>query len=238
MAWLERSGGALSKVERAWLLRGMFSMIRAGFRVRRAAKASPRRRGPLDAFEPPDTAIVSAARALLDKSASREMTNHSIRTAFWTVVVLDAHNELTPQRIETAWVAALLHDVGFYLRAERGDFAAGGIAALKGLAHEHGWSDEQTHEAGEAIAVNLSTRVDPVRSGLVAWAMNVGGAGELGIWPHRAQMDRLRIRTLEARFPRGEFRKTALADIRDEARRLPEGRFAAFRWVYWLLMRD
>jgi hypothetical protein len=238
LAWLERSGGALSKAERAYLLRGMFGMIRTGFRLRSVAKRSARRRGPLDAFEPPDTPIVAASRALLEASASREMANHSLRTAFWTLVVLDTHTELTPRLVETAWVAALLHDLGFYRRAERGDFSAGGVEALKALAHEHGWSEEQTHEAGEAIAVNLSTRVDPERSGLVAWAMNVGGAGELGIWPHRSQMDRERIRLLESRFPRGAFRKAALADIRDESRRVPDGRFAAFGWVYWLLMRD
>jgi hypothetical protein len=51
-------------------------------------------------------------------------------------------------------------------------------------------------------------------------------------------MDRARIKTLEGRFPRGQFRKVALADIKDEARRVPHGRFAAMGWVYWLLMRD
>ena len=51
-------------------------------------------------------------------------------------------------------------------------------------------------------------------------------------------MDRDRIRTLERRFPRGEFRKVAMQAIREEASRVPDGRFAAFRWVYWLLMRD
>jgi hypothetical protein len=67
--------------------------------------------------------------------------------------------------------------------------------------------------------------------------MNAGGAGELGIWPHRAQLRRDRVRELEARFPRDGFRRAAMRLIRDEATRIPEGRFALFKPVYWLLMR-
>ncbi len=238
VSWLDRSDGHLTRAERSFLMRGMFPMIREGFRLRRAAKRSPRRRGPLDPFEPPSTPIVAAARAHLEATSSREMTNHSLRTAFWTLVVLDTHTELTPEILETTWVAALLHDVGLEDIPSRGDFSSGGVAVLKQLAYEHRWSEKQTHEASQAIAVNLSTRADANRFGLVAWAMNAGGAGELGIWPHRAQMDRERIKVLEQRFPRGELRKIALGAIGAEATRIPDGRFAAFKWVYWLLMRD
>jgi hypothetical protein len=237
LAWLERSGGRLSKRERAYLLRGMFPMLRDGFRLRRTAKRSPRHGAPLDPFEPPDTPIVHAARDYLAAHCAGAMANHSHRTAFWTLVVLDAHGGVDASALETTWVAALLHDVGLEQQLASGDFSAGGVAVLKQLAHEHGWSDEQTHAAGEAIAVNLSTRVDAAKVGPIAWAMNVGGAGELGIWPHRAQMRRDRIRELEARYPRDGFRKTAMQLIRDEAKRVPDGRFALFKAIYWLLMR-
>jgi hypothetical protein len=39
---------------------------------------------------------------------------------------------------------------------EQGDFSVAGVRTLKSLAYEHGWSEQQTHEAGEAIASNLS----------------------------------------------------------------------------------
>jgi hypothetical protein len=237
VAWLERSAGVLTKAERAYLLRGMFAMIRDGFRARRVAKTSKRRGGSLDPFAPPDTDIVRAAAAYLGGHSHRTMVNHCYRTAFWTAVVLDAHDALDASALETAWVAALLHDVGLEQRPARGDFSAGGVDVMKQLAYEHGWSEGQTHAAAEAIAVNLSTRVAPTRVGMVAWAMNAGGAGELGIWPHRAQLARPRIRELEARYPRDGFRAFALELIRVEANQLPQGRFALFKPIYWLLMR-
>jgi hypothetical protein len=217
----------------------MFPMIRNGFRLRRFAKRSPRRAGALDSFEPPDTPIVAAARQYLEKHSSAPMRDHSYRTAFWTLVVLDMHHggELEPAMLETTWVAALLHDVGLDDPPERGDFSSGGVQVLHQLAKDFGWSEEQTYQAGEAIAVNLSTRVDVAKVGEIAWAMNVGGAGELGIWPHRAQMERGRLKSLEARFPRDGFRAHAMDLIRREAKRLPDGRFALFKSVYWLLMR-
>ena len=237
VAWLERTGGRLSKRERAYLLRGMFPMIRAGFRLRRDAKRSPRYGAALDPFEPPDTPIVRACREHLATNCGAAMTNHSYRTAFWTLAVLDHHGSVDDRTLETTWVAALLHDVGLERPPERGDFSAGGIAVLAQLAQQHDWSKNQTRAASEAIAVNLSTRVDAAKLGPVAWAMNAGGAGELGIWPHRAQLRRDRVRELEARFPRDGFRRAAMRLIRDEATRIPEGRFALFKPVYWLLMR-
>jgi hypothetical protein len=237
VAWLERSGGHLSRAERSYLLRGMFGMIRAGFRLRSHAKRSGKRDLALATLEPPETPMVSAARAHLVASSGREMVNHSMRTGFWTGFVLAQHGELTPELLETTWVAALLHDVGLEATPARGDFSAGGIDVLKQLAVEHAWSEAQVHDASEAIAVNLTTRADPSRLPAVAWAMNVGGAGELGIWPHRAQVARNRVRELEARFPRDGFRRVALRLIRAEAERIPDGRFALFRRVYWLLVR-
>ncbi|MGH7329612.1 MAG: hypothetical protein ACREJX_14800, partial [Polyangiaceae bacterium] len=213
--WLERTGGSLTSAERAYLLRGMFGMIAEGFRLRRAAKRSARHRGALDAFDPPDTPIVRASKARLEATSGRAMLNHCHRTAFWTLVVLDQQeDELDPRVVETTWVAALLHDIGLDAPPERGDFSAGGIGVLKELAHEHGFSDEQTHDAAEAIAANLSTRVPAARFGSVAWAMNAGGAGELGIWPHRAQMHSARIAELERRYPRADFRAAAMRLIR------------------------
>src|SRR5262249_50666672 len=119
----------------------------------------------------------------------------------------------------------------------RGDFSAAGVAAVEQLAVAHRWPDEQVHFACEAIATNLGMRVDPARSGKIAWAMNVGGIGELGFRPHRAQMAPARIAELEAHHPRTGFRATALRLAREEARRVPGGRFALFRWIFPILVR-
>jgi HD domain-containing protein len=237
VAWLERSAGRLTVRERLRLLAGLFGALREGLRLGRAARRGERRTSPLALFEPPDTPIVAAARAHLLAHSCTAMANHCFRTAFWTLFVLHEHGEVTPDDLETTWVAALLHDVGLEQPPQRGDFSSGGIDIVRALAVEHRWPDDRVHAASEAIAVNLSLRVDPVRSGTIAWAMNVGGAGEIGSPWHRAQMHPDRVAELEARFPRTEFRRTAIRLAREEARRVRGGRFALFRWIFPLIVR-
>jgi hypothetical protein len=67
--------------------------------------------------------------------------------------------------------------------------------------------------------------------------MNVGGLGELGFPLHRAQMHPERIAELEARYPRDGFRATAMRLIREEAVRVPGGRFALLGRFFPLIMR-
>ena len=236
-AWLERSNGRLRLRDRLAILVGLVGAIREGIRLGRRARRGIAREAPLAGFEPPATPMVDAARAYLAAHSCQPMANHCYRTAFWTLFVLHANGEVTPEDRETAWVAALLHDIGLEQPPERGDFSAGGIAVLQQLAFEIGWRDEQVHLASEAIATNLSVRVDPSRSGRIAWAMNVGGAGELGFPPHRRQMHPARIAELETRYPRTQFRERAMELVRAEARRVPGGRFALFRWIFPLVMR-
>jgi hypothetical protein len=236
-AWLEHTQGRLRFRERLALFVGLFGALREGIRLGRRAKRGTARDAPLALFEPPDTPMVHAARARLLDASGTPMVNHCFRTAFWTLFVLHHDGEVAPADLETTWVAALLHDIGLERPPPRGDFSAAGIAAVEELAVEHGWPDEQVHLASEAIATNLSLRVDPARSGRIAWAMNVGGAGEIGFRPHRAQMSRARIAELEARFPRTGFRDAAIRLARAEARRVPGGRFGFFRWIFPIVIR-
>lgn len=235
--WLARSGGRLTWRDRASLIAGMFGAVREGFRLRRHARRGGGRAPALDRFAPPDTPMVNAARAHLLASSGPPMANHCVRTAYWTCLVLEQHAELTPVELETTWVAALLHDVGLERPPPSGDFSLAGIEAVKTLAHATGWPDDQVHFASEAIAVNLSARVDRARSGVVAWAMNVGGLGEIGFPLHRAQMHPDRIAELERSYPRTELWPTVKRLIADEARRVPGGRFGLFRFVFPFIVK-
>jgi hypothetical protein len=236
VAWLERTGGRMSIGDRFRLFAAVPGALLEGWRLRRRARRSPSRAAPL--FEPPDTAMVRAARAELDAHSVVPMRNHCIRTGYWTQLVLhQTLPEVTPEDEETAWVAALLHDLGLERPPSRGDFSSGGIEILESLAHTHRWPDAQVHAASEAIATNLNLRVDASRSGPIAWAMNVGGVGEIGFGLHRAQMARARIAELESRFPRTDFKPTALQLARAESRRLPGSRFGIFRHLFPLFLR-
>jgi hypothetical protein len=236
LGWLSRTHGRLGFADRFALVLGAAGGLRAGFRLRRQVRRSGHTVS-LASLEPPETPMVRAAREYLLAHAQPSMVNHSFRTGFWALTVLHARGELSAPVIETAWVAALLHDVGLDVPPRQGDFSQGGVEVLESLAREVGWSQELTRLAGEAIATNLSTHVDRARLGPVAWAMNVGGVGELGFGPHRGLMAPTVISELETRYPREGFRDTALRLIDAEVARVPHGRFAFFRPAFRLLLR-
>jgi hypothetical protein len=237
VAWLERTGGRLRVGERIVLGFQGLGAVGEGLRLALRARFDDRRLVPLSALEPPDTPMVTAAGHYLQVHSHHEMVSHCYRTAYWTMAVLHAHDALTPAVAETAWVAALLHDIGLEGPPGSADFTMGGVRAVQALAREHGWNEEQTTQASEAIATNPNSRVDSDRFGIVAWAMNVGVLGELGFAPHRAQLHRERIAELEARYPRDGFRQVALSLVAEEARRVPDGRFALLRPVLPFIVR-
>ncbi len=237
LAWVRRTGGRLTLRDRMALVRGALGTVMEGLRLARRA----RKNGDgvaLELLDPPETDMVRAAREHCLAHSTPSMANHCFRTAYWTVLVLHQEGALTDRARETAWVAALLHDVGLDVPPREGDFTLGGVQALERLASELGWSEEQTHEAGDAIATNLGTGIDPARLGKIAWAMNVGGLGELGFFIHRRQMRKDRLAELERRFPRTGFRADAMRLIADEKRRLPDGRFAFLGRFFPLLLVD
>jgi hypothetical protein len=238
VAWVRRCGGHLSFGERLRLLGGTLPGLLEGYALGRRARREGRTDIAVARLEPPETPMVKAARAYLEAHVCRPMIHHSFRTGYWTAAVLHQHDSGGEKEIETAWVAALLHDVGLEVPPARGDFTMGGVEVLERLAREVGWSGEQTEQAAEAIVSNIGTRVDRRRSGVVAWAMNVGGAGEVGVWLHRAQLHSDRILEIERRYPRDDFRSAATRLIRDESRRVPGGRFAVLGPVFRLLMKD
>lgn len=235
--WVTQTGGRMTFTERASLVTGMLEAVGEGFRLWRHARASDQRRIALSLIEPPSTPMVAAARGFLTSRSDPVMVNHCFRTGFWTMAVLHQHVEVTPSVAETAWVAALLHDVGLELPPEEGDFSLGGVEVLKSLASEHGWSEEQTWAAAQAITSNLSARVDREKLGPIAWAMNVGGLGELGFPLHRAQWDPARVAELEKRYARAGLRQVSSRLIRKEAARIPDGRFAFFRYIFPFITR-
>ena len=89
------------------------------------------------------------------------------------------------------------------------------------------------------IATNLATRVDPTRVGMVAWAMNVGGIGELGFGPHRAPDAPGPHRGASKRAtPARRLSRDRHAPHRGrEEEGVPDGRFAFLGRFFPLIMR-
>lgn len=237
MEWLEASGGVLTPLERFQLLWGAIPAGIEGVGLWLRSRKNPGRKRDLSSFEAPGTPMITEARALLSELAHPAMANHAFRTAFRTLDVIDQHAELTDEVVETAWVAALLHDIGLDVAPPQGDFSAAGVSAVDELKNRVGWDDRQAWEAKQAIACNLGTGIRADELGVVAWAMNVGGLGEVTYGPHRALMHPDAAAELESRYPRTDFREVSLSLIKEEARRLPGGRFALARPCFYVMLR-
>src|SRR5688572_7871230 len=178
LLWLERTGGALDRKEGfRFVTRAIGPLLRAVWRRTRPPAVE---KLDLAKLAPPDTPMVKAAVQLLEQKASAPFRNHAYRTAYWALAVMKREKpELTPQDLEEAWVAALLHDLGLEQPPTHGEFTLGGVAAVRQLAETNKWDKQATARACEAISLNPNTHVDRDTFGLLPWAMNVGGYAEV-----------------------------------------------------------
>ncbi|HVQ23715.1 MAG TPA: hypothetical protein VMV01_00980, partial [Planctomycetota bacterium] len=208
LLWLERTGGALDRKEAfRFVTRALGPLVRA---VWRRTHPGPIEKVDLAKLAPPDTPMVKAAVKLLEEKASPPFRNHAYRTAYWALVVMKRERpELTPQEIEEAWVAALLHDLGLEDPPTHGEFTLGGVAAVRELAEANKWDKRSAARASEAISLNPNGHVDRETYGLLAWAMNVGGYAEVSLGPYRVLMHPETLKELEQKHPRDGFYEAA-----------------------------
>ena len=233
LEWTQKTGGALTEGQQVlFFVDAMPDLIWAS--VERVFHRSVPK-ADLSEFAPPDTPIINEAMNRLRSSSNPAFVNHSIRVAYWTLVVMKRENpDLTPKEIEEAWMAALLHDIGIALPPKFGEFTLGGVKILSELAAEYAWSKESEKKASEAITLNPNSRVDRDKFGLLAWAMNVGGFGETFYGPYRVLMNRENIQELEAMYPRENLYEVAQDLMGKEIRRFHNQRFALLRKVGFL----
>jgi hypothetical protein len=237
VAWLRETGGRLGTREAVrlrllparTLADGTLRMLEAKLDI------VPPSDVDFERWPPPDTPMIRASEAYVRAHASPEMREHCYRTAYFTLLVMSrVHGALDADDIETTWAAALLHDIGIEEPRHDGtDFSLVGIDVLERLAAENGFAPAKTAMAAEAIAQNTSPWVDR-DAGLVPWAMQAGGSGEVFHSPYTTLMSERSLAALEARHPRGEMLRVGSTLIRAEARAVPNGRFALLEGMGFL----
>jgi hypothetical protein len=235
VSWTDRTGGALTGTEKVeYVLAAVPELSKGWLEWTFSSTAA---KVDLLTIGPPDTPIVKEAWRRLGLKSDPAFVNHSIRTAYWTVAVMRrAKPSLSPQELEEAWLAALLHDIGLAEPPASGEFTLGGVQVVRQIAVQLGWSKDSADRASEAITLNPNSRIDREKQGLVAWAMNVGGQGETFYGPYRILMNPENIREIEAKYPRLDLPKRSGEILGREIERFPNQRFAVLRKIGFLLL--
>jgi hypothetical protein len=216
IGWARRTKGALTGAERRRLYRAVArgqAEIAAG-RLKLALGRAPRAADQVP--DPPDSAFARDVQEACDEQPPA-IVAHSYRTwAFGhALAALDGH-QLDPEQF---WCASLLHDAGLAEPVPGEDFTLRSAAAAIARADRHGHDGEPI---ADAITVHATAGIDPERDGALGAYVQAGAMLDLGglrIWDASPQM----LREVARRHPPpGDM----IPFVRDEARAVPNGRFA------------
>lgn len=227
LAWTRRTGGRLSRGERARLLGEIAKgqAVNVAGRLRLALGRLPAGATEIDArdFAPPDSALAREAEQACAE-LPETIAGHSYRT--WMFGLALAALDGSDPDPELFYCASLLHDLGIVEPTPGRDFTLGGAERAVSCAEAAGAGTESGEAIADAICVHTTPGVKLDRDGVlgcyVQWGAMVDVAG-LRLWDVSPAN---REETLR-RHPRQPSFKSELTDaVRAEARAVPAGRFA------------
>jgi hypothetical protein len=228
-AWVERTGGQLTRAERRGLLRPLASahVINAAGRLSMLFGVNTGRRARVATgrLRPPDTVLTRAAEAEARRRLTPALLNHSYRTfAFGSA--LGALENLDVDG-EVLFAAALLHDVGLVRPVDGADFTQASEQIARDVAEGVGLSSAATNAMRTAITLHPSPGVTRAH-GAVAYLLAAGaGLDVVGLRSWQLPPDVLAAVTTQ--YPRLGFKREFVAAFRGEAARVPRGRVAFLR---------
>jgi HD domain-containing protein len=169
-SWAERTGGRLSRGDRA-------ELIRQGIGAR-LGRLSARWERPLPTELPkePDSTLAREAEERARELSSPALYRHCLRT--WAFAALFAQRDQVAHDAELLYLACVLHDLGLTAAHDRRDasaqcFAVEGARAARDLLRAHGETEERARLVAEAISLHLNISV-PDRLGAEASLLSKG----------------------------------------------------------------
>lgn len=223
-AWAQRNGGALSRHDRA-------TLVRQGILARLGNIPGPWREGikggtllmPVE----PDTKLARAAEEHLREFASPVLYGHSLRT--WAFAELFAQRDRVDHDGELLYVACVLHDLGLTEKHQGQDptsncFAVEGARAAQAFVQEHGHPPTAADTVAEAISLHLNVDVHS-KYGPVATLLSKGVMLDV-VGRRLEQLPSEPIASITERWPRAGSGKLLLADTKVQARLRPQSRAA------------
>jgi hypothetical protein len=168
----------------------------------------------------PRTSLCGAAYDLCRAAAPAFLLNHSLRTYVFGALHL-AHQRLG-FNAETAFTAALLHDLGLLAQfaSRTGSFEIDGADRAERLVRDHGATAAEARAVWNAIVMHdmryaISAHQSPEATVLAA------GAGADVVGPDRDEVDAVVLKEVVAAFPRLQFKSRFIDLLAEHCRRKP-----------------
>jgi hypothetical protein len=226
IGWARRTRGALTGAERRRLTgeitRALASTM-AG-RVKLALGRLPAGAADLDLadFRPPDSALAREAEEAC-REQSPAVAGHGHRTYVFGRALAALDRE--PLDTELFYVAALLHDAGIEQPVAGEDFTLRSAQRAVDCAHAGGLAEHQAELIADAITAHATPGITPARDGTLGYYVQSGATADLAgirLW----DLPKPLVTGAIELHPRHGVQKGVQKLIREEARAVPEGRFA------------
>lgn len=215
LAWAKRTGGKLSRLDRAELMRQgvllQLKLLPAKMRKRFGLTSPGLARLDLARLRVPDSPMARRAEQMLQETSPEYLINHSHRTYLWGAV-LGRHDKVQYDE-ELLYVACLLHDMGLTDQFNGADadshlpsycFAVEGAKAAEGLAQDARWPELRRDSLAEAISLHLNPTVG-MEHGAEAHLLNAGAALEVS-GMRKWSIDPGTVDAVLNRYPRKNFK--------------------------------
>ena len=238
--WEYAGGPPLSIAQRVGLLTGMGVVLAKDSGGRLGSKLGIGGCAPrvdLERWTPPDTDAVHAAEAFLEKTASREFINHSLRCYWFSAIAYESSGARTPIDREVLYLATLMHDVGLFTRQADDEhcFSVTGAREARRIAAAGGWHPDRIDRLAAAITANLNPFVPARTFGAEAHFFSRGGI--IDVLAQGWKVHRDNLRTILAEHPREGFADDTARTIAREVARNPGCRFACFGPVFPIMVQ-
>ncbi len=224
--WAQRTGGRLSRVDRAELLRqgvlARLSRLPAGLRRPLIGNGSD-----LSLPQPPDTALAREAEERVRGLSKPALYGHCLRT--WAFAALFAERDRVDHDEELLYLSCVLHDLGLTEAHNGRDpsaacFAVEGARAAQTLLRDQQAPQQRARTVAEAISLHLNIDV-PARYGPEAVLLSRGVTLDV-VGRRLERLPEAAVSEVIAKWPRQGSRELLAADTKRQAEVRPQSRAA------------
>lgn len=214
-AWARRTGGNLSRRDRAELMRqGILLQLKLlPTKLRKRFGLTPPGLARVDwaRLRIPDSPMARRAEQMLQETSPEYLVNHSHRTYLWGAIL--ARHDTVDYDEELLYVACLLHDLGLTDQFNGADaesqspsycFAVEGAKTAELMAQQALWPEPRRDSLYEAISLHLNPSVG-LEHGPEAHLLNAGAALEVS-GMRKWNIDPETVNTVLNRYPRKNFK--------------------------------
>ncbi len=209
-----------SPERRTFLALSVASLVACFTATARGAAPAPDYPNEVAGIRLPRTATCSQAFRLCRSIAPAFLLNHSLR-AFVFGALHAAHHRQAFEA-ETAFVAAILHDLGLLkvVESANGSFETDGADRAERLLQESGAPATQARAVWNAIVMHDMRFAIPSHQSAEAVLVAAGAAADV-VGPDDSMIPDARVREVLAAIPRLDFKRQFVALLQDHCQRKP-----------------